>query len=965
MLLGVSILIALPLTDVNAGVEETASGLVQPQLVWTKWEDPATGFASARSVAAGWNNESFAGGGWQTGGIDTSVWRVSKMDESGGLEWDWKMGFGPVESKVMDIAADSVGGVVAVGWDGTNGYQWKAVRLHPNGTVDWEWNETRGNGNDHSSAVTTDGVGNVYIAGETYDGTSTHMRMVKLSPAGQKLWDWEDAVGFGVGTAIAVDDSGNTYVGGTVAKGGNWSWVVTKLGSNGQSEWTWTENPAPGQNEVTSLSFSDGLLIVGGYRSFNDSIGDDGWRVVTLRPDRSVAWTWENNSDDYQNRITGVSMASNGDIVVVGSAAPSSPPGTIWRIVTLSTSGNTSSEWRSDTTWGDSYPHSVEAHPGGGFSVAGESSSGGRSGWQVARFSLGPPAPPELVRVEVSPPSSIVIIGEHIAFSGLAIDQRGKTFTANNYSWNVSGNIGTIDPLGSFRATNPGLGNVAVTATHNAISRTAVAVVNVLDPVRLERVELAPVSASINVGELQVFIPSSFDQHGTPLDNVTYGWSMIGPIGKIDQSGTFTATFAGVGSIRVNATYNSTTRWAIANVTVVASPPLIIATNPTDGTPMVPLDSEVSITWSEAMERASSEASFSTSPVTTCSFTWISSQQMTCGPSGRLLNDTTYCVTLDSSARDLQGEKMLSSHSFCFGTGSSDPLPGVMNTYPPDGETAVDPLDPVRITFSEAMETMITQQAFSATPPIFGLFTWSEGNTVVELVPDAPLQIYTSYQVKIAGFARAKDGGSLGSGFGYSFTTAGGLRGQPYRLLLSQSIITVEQGVPSIIEYQILDAFSTLVEADVTWVPVPSSLVEISKEPGNRLALTGKEAGEGRIILRAMNEFGDATSSVTVVVESRWGIGPPGELSPSSSIGLGIVAAAMIISIAAAILFRHRAHKKISAKNRLVFPQADEENSPGMIVRSPTSSAGEGDGKRRRAAVKAASVKGHLDSIFR
>ena len=99
--------------------------------------------------------------------------------------------------------------------------------------------------------------------------------------------------------------------------------------------------------------------------------------------------------------------------------------------------------------------------------------------------------------------------------------------------------------------------------------------------------------------------------------------------------------------------------------------------------------------------------------------------------------------------------------------------PTVIDVTPGDGSRGVAPDVAIIVTFSERMDTTSVERAYSSTdlPPDRVTFSWSDGDTVLSILPDAPLTVATgidpdqvtaaSYQIEITASARDLSGNEL------------------------------------------------------------------------------------------------------------------------------------------------------------------------------------------------------------
>ena len=104
--------------------------------------------------------------------------------------------------------------------------------------------------------------------------------------------------------------------------------------------------------------------------------------------------------------------------------------------------------------------------------------------------------------------------------------------------------------------------------------------------------------------------------------------------------------------------------------------PTVTATDPADGATGVALGSDITVTFSEAMNRPDAQAAFSASPAVTCSFTWNASDtEMTCDPDADLNAGASYTVTIAASATSATGEALGGAHEVTFDVATPSALP--------------------------------------------------------------------------------------------------------------------------------------------------------------------------------------------------------------------------------------------------------------------------------------------------
>jgi len=126
------------------------------------------------------------------------------------------------------------------------------------------------------------------------------------------------------------------------------------------------------------------------------------------------------------------------------------------------------------------------------------------------------------------------------------------------------------------------------------------------------------------------------------------------------------------------------------------TPPTITAVLPEDGATDVPASTTISATFSEAMNKTSTEAAFSITPTLAGAFTW-DGNTMTFTPDAYLAFSTEYTVTIAATATDLAGNGLdgnengtadgspTDDYNWSFSTGIDTTSPEIFNLQPADG----------------------------------------------------------------------------------------------------------------------------------------------------------------------------------------------------------------------------------------------------------------------------------------
>jgi hypothetical protein len=170
--------------------------------------------------------------------------------------------------------------------------------------------------------------------------------------------------------------------------------------------------------------------------------------------------------------------------------------------------------------------------------------------------------------------------------------------------------------------------------------------------------------------------------------------------------------------------------------------PTVLSNAPAANAMAVPTNAVLSISFSEAMNKATVDAAFSISPAVAGTALWDGTDTLrTFQPSAPLAPSTQYTVTVGVGARDRTGNALASPFSFTFTTAAAADTtrPTVVSTSPDNGELGVAPNTKLTVTFSEPMDKASVQVAFSMSVPMAlngGTFAWSaDGRTVTYSPP--------------------------------------------------------------------------------------------------------------------------------------------------------------------------------------------------------------------------------------
>ena len=195
----------------------------------------------------------------------------------------------------------------------------------------------------------------------------------------------------------------------------------------------------------------------------------------------------------------------------------------------------------------------------------------------AATLTINPP-PPVLTRVELTPTSATIIVGQTQQFTARAFDQFNQPFTGANYSFNSDdpavaqiesvANNPDGSAVASVRGQSAGTAHLTADATAGptvVTSDPATLTVNPPPPM-LTRIVVSPANATIAAGATQQFNAQAYDQNDQPIGGVSFSWAVGNQsVATINQSGL--ATGVNAGATQITATSGGiTSDPAILNV---------------------------------------------------------------------------------------------------------------------------------------------------------------------------------------------------------------------------------------------------------------------------------------------------------------------------------------------------------------------------------------------------------------
>ena len=288
--------------------------------------------------------------------------------------------------------------------------------------------------------------------------------------------------------------------------------------------------------------------------------------------------------------------------------------------------------------------------------------------------------------------------------------------------------------------------------------------------------------------------------------------AMFTPSSNLDFDTTYTATITTSASdISENVLVEDYVWSFTTGMLTDTQPPTITGNSPTDGATSVAVSTNVTATFSEAMDPSSINTdtfTLSTNPPVGGTVSYdAQTLTVTFNPSSDLDPNTTYTATVTAGSEDLAGNPLQQDEVWTFTTasqmmGDTTP-PTIQSTNPTDDATDVALNPSVTVTFSESMApSTITTSTFLLEDDTQTMVTGSVSlnGSVATFTPDSVLQMNTPYTAKVTTGIEDLAGNALEQDHEWSFTTGSTVNvsiigpASACENAYSPSIITVEVG---------------------------------------------------------------------------------------------------------------------------------------------------------------------------
>jgi len=262
----------------------------------------------------------------------------------------------------------------------------------------------------------------------------------------------------------------------------------------------------------------------------------------------------------------------------------------------------------------------------------------------------------------------------------------------------------------------------------------------------------------------------------------TYSWNFDD--GTTSTSANPSHTFTIAGTYHVHATASGGGNGSSNTITVTASnsapPPSIISAIPSNGATNVAVAQQITLVFSEAMDKTETESAFSVQgngATVGGSIIWeAGDNKMVFSPSKVLDYNAKYFTNVSTGAKDVAGNPLQSQFSISFITKNTNDTtpPTVTDVYPSSGTTGVSTHPTIIVTFSETMDVSVTSPSIhlsSSEGVADGDINWTDFNTTALFIPSTDLFSSKTYTITVEQSARDLAGNNMTSRFTSTFFT--------------------------------------------------------------------------------------------------------------------------------------------------------------------------------------------------
>ena len=260
--------------------------------------------------------------------------------------------------------------------------------------------------------------------------------------------------------------------------------------------------------------------------------------------------------------------------------------------------------------------------------------------------------------------------------------------------------------------------------------------------------------------------------------------------------------------------------------------PRLVSSSPVAGATAVNANTTLELNFSEDIDSATIGDGLTLSPTVNYTISQIPANRITLIPTSPLPNGT-YVVRLNTDLADPSGNQLAGEEVISFTVGSDFASPvllsaqaGVVPLVNGQFVAGVDRSAPIVLGFSEPMDRLSVEQAFSLYPPALVSYNWNLASDALTLSFTGGLQPEENYELQVDSSAADLQQNTTGQNYAFSFRTDGASSQRPRVLDLRQlqsSAPGLDQSTPVCCGPALTDLQPLDVLQEVDSDPVPLS----------------------------------------------------------------------------------------------------------------------------------------------
>jgi len=248
---------------------------------------------------------------------------LAKYDTSGAIQFQKLISqtSGTGSQIANDIVLDSSGNIYLCGNEDNQYIQ--TVKLDSTGTVLWDKRLGKSSGQNYGQGIAIDASGNLFVVGYTGDTSPANLVILKYNNSG--VLQWQRILGDSIsttGSKVCVDSSGNLYVVGVSILSPFGSVIIVKYDTSGTLQWQRTVTDPWGNTGYDITIDTDNNLYVVGIGTYATS--NQTFLILKYNSSGTIQWqrSLKSNSST-RNEGYGITVDTSGNFYITGRVGES------------------------------------------------------------------------------------------------------------------------------------------------------------------------------------------------------------------------------------------------------------------------------------------------------------------------------------------------------------------------------------------------------------------------------------------------------------------------------------------------------------------------------------------------------------------------------------------------------------------------------------------------------------------